>query len=163
VAVPRWVTPGWKGDWSGDPTLILDAFEAATAALRDAGQEPRHTRIRPVWEHGRQEEESVEEARNALRFAQRPKSLDAMCWWEPSEWVGVEFLDARVVEPRVEISTHVSEQNSDVAQRLVDAAGTQLNLLPRPNPRKPLGKAKSRALTKARTHRLRIRGESSPG
>jgi hypothetical protein len=132
--VPVWVTPKWEGEWGGDPAQVLDAFETAHAVLLETDRQPRYTNIDMHWEHGHREERSVEAARQALLFAERPKRIDAVVGFGPEndEYVRVRaerFSDRSSV---LDVTTHVRE-DLGFANRLVAAAKDKIEP-PAPQP-----------------------------
>jgi hypothetical protein len=116
-----WATPEWEGEWSGDPAQVLAACEAVEHVLREAGRPLQYTWITLDWERGYREESSIEDARDALRFAEPPQTVTAFFAFGTGESVRVRGRRSEVSGHRVGVTTDVRE-DFDLAQRLVDAA-----------------------------------------
>jgi hypothetical protein len=111
-------TPKWMANWNGSTQPILDAAEAAGALFRDASVEFT-TRVQIDWGDGAADEDSIKDARDALRFAQPPTSLSVRLARTPVER---DFIEVGVYAQPVMLLVIAKGADFDLTQRVFDTA-----------------------------------------
>jgi hypothetical protein len=105
-----------------DPVVVLDALDAVNGVLTQVQASYRNS-VKIEWDQGYAEEESVADARKHLRFAERPRRIEAAVLFSAPDaddpvldsWITIEEQKAGV-----EISGR--SQDFELADRLIAAA-----------------------------------------
>lgn len=123
----KWATPSWEVEWDGNPDRVLNAADAVAAVLRKAELDFT-TKIDVQWNEGEAEEHSIKEARDALRFAQRPESIRVLLVGRLGGNPGV------TVRGQLEqLLVRVRATDFGLAQHLIEVAREAAKTHPRPS------------------------------
>ena len=115
-------TPSWRSatSWNGDPEPIFAAAAAAARLLEEANV-TFVTSVDIDWGDGKATEESIAAAREALRFAQTPQSIEVYFIRHPQDQVDAGFEAAVVSGQPFSVRATARGASFELTQRIVDA------------------------------------------